>query len=132
MVLISSLRSKPVEETITLDPSRAAPPTNSTVMTTSELPLADRDIETAGDRVAAAVIYLTRRQSEPALNALQQAQAATNRALTRKPDGSQTKDQLLATNQEIETVKELIRKGKLGNATRELKDVDVKLESVSY
>lgn len=132
MIGFSSLRSKPVEETVTVDQNRATPLPIAPVPTTSVLPVADRDIETAGDRVAAAVIYLKRRQNEPALNALDQARAATDRALERKSEEGKVRDQLLATDRKIDTVKELIRKGRLGNATRELKDVNQQLESVSY
>ena len=78
------------------------------------------------------MIYLKRRQNEPALSALEQAKAATDRAFIRNPEESKVRDQLLATNRELETVKELIRKGKVGNATRELKHVNQQLESVSY
>lgn len=132
MIGLSSFRSKPVEETITVDQNRAMPLRIEPVPTTRMLPIADRDIETAGDRVAAAVIYLRLRQNEPALTALDLARAATDRALKRKSDQSKIRDQLLATDREIEKVKELIRKGKLGNATRELHDVNQQLESVSY
>jgi hypothetical protein len=132
MIAFSSLSSKPVEETITVDSSRAKPVPTASVPITSELPIPDRDIETAGDHVAAAVIYLKRRQHQPALNALEQAKAATNRALIRKAADTKVRDELQATNQEIEIVKELIRKGKVANATRELKDVNQKLESVTY
>src|SRR6185503_14584409 len=116
MVFASSLRPLPVEETITVDSTQATPQPVATVVHDGALPIADPDIETAGDRVAAAVIYLKRRQSEPALNALQQAQVAANRAVTKKPEGSKTRDELISTNQEIERVKELIRKGRMGNA----------------
>lgn len=132
MIAFSSLRSKPVEETITVDSNMAKPLQIVPVPTSNELPVADRDIEAAGDRVAAAVIYLKRRQNEPALSALEQAKAATDRAFIRNPEESKVRDQLLATNRELETVKELIRKGKVGNATRELKHVNQQLESVSY
>ena len=132
MVFASSLRPLPVEETITVDSTQATPQPVATVVHDRALPIADPDIETAGDRVAAAVIYLKRRQSEPALNALQQAQVAANRAMTKKPDGSKTRDELISTNQEIERVKELIRKGRMGNAAKELKHVDQTLDSVTY
>ena len=132
MIGFSPLHSKPFEETITVDSNLAKPLQVAPVPVTTELPVADRDIETAGDDLAAAVIYLKRRQSQPALNALDQAKAATDRALTRKPADTRVRQQLLATNQEIEIVKELIRKGKLGNATRELKDVNQQLDLVSY
>jgi hypothetical protein len=132
MAFASSLHTTPVEETITVDSNQTNPQPHAPVVNAGELPPADPDIETAGDKVAAAYIYLKRRQSEPALNALQQAQLAANRAVVKKPDGSKIKDELLATNQEIERVKELIRKGRIGYAARELKHVDQTLDSVSY
>ena len=132
MIGFSSFRSKPTEEVITVDQKRTTPLPIVPVPITNTLPIADRDIEAAGDRVAAAVIYLKRRQNEPALNALDQARAATARALKRKSEESKVRDQLLAADREIERVKELIRKGKLGNAARELQDVNQQLESVSY
>ena len=132
MIFFSARRSKPFEETITVDSNRTKPVLVSPMPVPSELPIADRDIETAGDRVAAAVIYLRHRQNEPALNALEQAAAATQRALERKPDKSSIRDQLLATNQQIETAKDLIRSGRIGIATTALKEVDQKLEEVSY
>ena len=132
MIAASALRSKPVEVTITVDSDRAKPQPIAPVPLATELPVADRDIETVGDRLAAAVIYLQRRQNDPALNALEQARAATDRALTRKPAESRAREQLLATGREIETVKELIRKGKLSSATKELKDANQQLEQVSY
>jgi hypothetical protein len=132
MLLFSSWRSKPSVETITVDSHRTTPVSFAPIPGPSELPAADRDIETAGDRVAAAVIYLKRKQSGPALNALEQATAATERALARKPDQSKIRDQLLATNRQIETVKDLIRSGRIGTATTTLKEVDQRLEAVSY
>lgn len=132
MVFASSLHPTPVEETITVESTQPKPQPPAPTVNASELPPADPDIETAGDRVAAAYIYLKRRQSEPALNALQQAQLAANRAVVKKPDGSKIKDELVATNQEIERVKDLIRKGRMGYAAKELKQLDQTLDSVSY
>lgn len=131
MLFALSQRPLPVEETITVDGNRPAPQPIAPVVHAA-LPLADPDIETAGDRVAAAVIYLKRRQSEPALNALQQAQVAASRAVMKNPEGSKTRKQLISTNQEIEQVKDLIRKGRMGYATKELKHVDQTLDSVTY
>jgi len=133
LMIAISLRSKPVEETITVDQTRTAkvPPVSSAVVS-NELPPADPDVEAAGDRVAEAVIYLKRRQFEPALNALAQARAATDRAMMRRANDTRVKNQLLASNQEIDTVKELIRRGKIGSATKELIEVNQQLESVSY
>jgi hypothetical protein len=133
LALMISLRSKPVEETITVDQTRTAkvPPVSSVVVSNG-LPPADPDIEAAGDRVAEAVIYLKRRQFEPALNALAQARAATDRAMIRRANDTRVKNQLLASDQEIDSVKELIRKGRIGTAAKELIEVNQQLESVSY
>ena len=97
LMIAISLRSKPVEETITVDQTRTAkiPPVSSVVVR-NELPPADPDVEAAGDRVAEAVIYLKRRQFEPALNALAQARAATDRAMMRRANDTRVKNQLLA------------------------------------
>src|SRR5438045_1422970 len=70
VMIFASSRSKPVEETITIDSNRAKPLPEASIPIPSELPVADPDIETAGDDLAAAVIYLRRRQNQPALNAL--------------------------------------------------------------
>src|SRR5438552_10605540 len=51
MLAVSALRSKPVEVTITVDSDRAKPQPIAPVPVTCELPVADRDIETAGDPV---------------------------------------------------------------------------------
>lgn len=132
MISFSRWRAKPLEETVTVDSNKTPAVSMAAIPLATELPTADRDIETAGDRVAAAVIFLKRRQSEPALNALEQATAATQRALARKPDQSTIRDELLATNQQIETAKDLIKSGKIGTATTALKQIDQKLEAVSY
>ena len=132
IVLATSLRLLPVDEIVTIDSTQATPQSVAPVVHDGALPIADRDIETAGDRVAAAVIYLKRRQSEPALNALQQAQVAASRAMSKNPEGSKTRDKLISTNQEIERVKDLIRKGRMSHAARELKQVDQALDSVTY
>ncbi|PWT92334.1 MAG: hypothetical protein C5B55_06615 [Blastocatellia bacterium] len=132
MDVFSSWRTRPLEETITVDANRTKPVAIAPIQTPTELPTADRDIETAGDRIAAAVIYLKRKQNEPALNALEQASAATQRALARNPDKGVIREQLQATNQQLETVKDLIRSGRIGTATIALKEVDQKLEAVSY
>src|SRR5215510_2204284 len=100
LMIATSLRSKPVEETITVDHNRAATvPALSSVVASSGLPPADPDVEAAGDRVAEAVVYLKRRQFEPALNALAQARAATDRAMARRANDTRVKNQLLASNQ---------------------------------
>ena len=133
LMIATSLRSKPVEETITVDHNRAATvPALSSVVASSGLPPADPDVEAAGDRVAEAVVYLKRRQFEPALNALAQARAATDRAMARRANDTRVKNQLLASNQEIDSVKELIRRGKIGTAAKELIEVNQQLEAVSY
>ena len=131
VMIVMSLPPKPLEETITVQPNKNSIIPLSAAPVGNGLPIADPDIEAAGDHLAEAVVYLQRRQSEPALNALMQARAATDRAMRRKADTG-VKDQLLASSAEIDSARELIRRGKIGTATRELEAVNQKLESVSY
>ena len=72
-----------VEETVTTDASRssAIPPGAEAVAIAPTLPTRDPDIEAAGDRIAEAITYLNARRREAALHALNQAEAAMNRAL---------------------------------------------------
>jgi hypothetical protein len=133
MLVISPLRSKPVEETIVVDSPRLAnTETIQPVVTTRQLPVSDVDVEIAGDRVAEAMVHLKQRREDLALNALAQAQAATDRAAKSKARESSAKNGLLETNREIEKVKQVIRRGKVDNATRELREVNQQLESLSY
>jgi hypothetical protein len=125
--------SKRVEETVTLDPGQPVHTSSfAPLITRQELAPSDADVETAGDRVAEAMIHLKRQQNELALNALVQAQAATERAMKSKPRVVAVRDELEQTNEQIERVKQVIRRGKVEKATLELQDVNQKLESVSY
>lgn len=133
MLVISAWRSGPREETITVD---LAQPANTEViqpfLPARQLPASDADVEIAGDRVAEAMIQLKLRQNELALDALARAQAATEQALKSKPRENGARDALLATKQQIERVKQVIRKGNVENATRALRDVNQQLELLSY
>src|SRR5256885_3209480 len=70
--------SRPVEETVTTDAGRASalPAGAKPITREANLPKRDPDIETAGDRIAAAITYLNMRKRErrdDALHALSQA-----------------------------------------------------------
>ena len=129
----SHIFSRRVEETVTLDPAQ---PVRTSVfaplITRQALVPSDADVETAGDRVAEAMVDLKQQQNGLALNALVKAQAATERAMKSKPRAVVVRDELEQTNQQIERVKQVIRRGKIEKATLELQDVNQKLEAVSY
>jgi multidrug efflux pump subunit AcrB len=78
------------------------------------------------------MVHLKQQQNGLALDALVKAQAATERAMKSKPRAVVVRDELEQTNQQIERVKQVIRRGKVEKATLELQDVNQKLESVSY
>jgi hypothetical protein len=85
--------SSPVVEVVTTDAGRIAalPPGAQPTAVEPKLPAPDPDIETAGDRIAEAIVYLNthrRDRREAALRALNQAETSINRALrsSSKPD----------------------------------------------
>ena len=83
---LSACSSSPVVETVTTDAGRVAalPPGAQPIAVEPNLPERDPDIETAGDRIAEAIIYLNthrRDRREAALRVLNQAESAINHAL---------------------------------------------------
>jgi hypothetical protein len=84
--VLTACSSSPVVETVTTDAGRVAalPPGAQPTAVEPNLPERDPDIETAGDRIAEALIYLNthrRDRREVALRALNQAEASINHAL---------------------------------------------------
>ena len=132
LVFASYLRPRPVEETVTVEANQPQPRPLVSVVKQTFLSQTDPDIETAGDHVAGAYIYLKRRQSQPALNALQQAESAVTLAAEKKPNGSKIRNELLSINEEIEKVQELIQKSKTTLAAKELRRIDQTLDSLSH
>jgi hypothetical protein len=124
--------AKPTSETVTIDAYPAPAPEPQPSVAVQHLPPSDRDVELAGDQVAAATIYLKRKQNQAALHALAAAELATERAIAKEETGEAVDDQLRAANRELEQVKLVIQRGKLDDAAKELREVSQKLELASY
>lgn len=128
LALTSSWRT-PVVETITTEevtPAHAAP--GPAVQFTPQLPLRDVDIETAGDHLAAATVYLKNRQSAAALRAITQARSATAHAIDRRRQQGKQFDVLDETLKGIDAAERYIQRGALGEARTHLIAVNKRLD----
>src|SRR2546423_5295558 len=117
----SSCATPYVEETVTTDASRssAIPPGAEAVAVAPSLPTRDPDIEAAGDRIAEAITYLNARRREAALHALNQAEAAMNRALHARSGDDQARTTLHAALKDLDTADRAITRG-ASDASRQL------------
>lgn len=92
-----------VVETVTtgLDSQPAA--RGEPVAKTPQLPARDEDVERAGDKIAEATVYVSRRQKTAALRALNEAHASARRAYERRSQQRDpAADKLRATLRELE------------------------------
>jgi hypothetical protein len=110
-----------VEETVTTDASRssAIPPGVEPLAIEPSLPARDADIEAAGDRIAEAITYLNARRREAALHALNQAEAAMNRALHARSSDDQARITLHAALKDLDTAERAVTRG-ASDALRQL------------
>lgn len=122
-----------VVETVTtgLDPQRP-PAKTSPVYTTPQLPERDEDVERAGDKIAEATVYLSRRQRTPALRALSEARAAARHAYDRR---AQQRDpstrQLLAAIRELDAAETAVEHGSLPDARQKLVAINRQLDRLN-
>lgn len=122
---------KQIEETVTIDSTRhVVIPTGTLVASTRTLPVQERDVEVAGDRIAEATMYLKKRQTAAALRALHQAQTATNHALAARGFKVGGKEELLTIANELVAVEHTIQRGTLDDAVRQLNALDNKLDAL--
>jgi hypothetical protein len=131
-ILFSSTRAtKQTEETVTIDSNRRASiPTGTPVAQTRQLPVQDREVETVGDRIAEATIYLKKKQSAAAIRALHQAQVATNHALSVREHNEGDKELLLTLN-ELGSAEHAIQRGALEDAIKQLNALNHRLDSLA-
>lgn len=136
LIILVSCSSKPQVETVTIDPGyhptpMPSPiPAGTLVIREQELPVADRDVEIAGDRIAEATIHLTRRERTAALRALIQARTAATRALDRRRRSGIPADDLVSTLAGLDRAERAIQHGELGDARRQLIILDRQLDGL--
>ncbi len=132
---LSGCTAKPVQETVTTDASRssALPPNVEPVAVQPDLPARDADIETAGDRIAEAITYLhTRKRDrhESALRALNQAEAALNRALRARPrEDDATRTALRSMLKDLDTAERAVARTS-PDALRQLATLNKSLDNL--
>jgi hypothetical protein len=121
-----------VVETVTTGLERPVPATKpSPVASAPQLPARDEDVEKAGDKIAEATVYLSRRQRPAALRALTEARAAARRAYERR---SQQQDpashKLLSALRELELAEVAVERGSLPDARQRLLVLNQRLDQV--
>jgi hypothetical protein len=120
----------PVVETITTregSQTHAAP--GPAVNFTPQLPQRDADIETAGDNLAAATVYLKNRQSAAALRAMTQARNATAHAIDSRRKQGKRLDVLEEALREIDSAERYVQHGALGDARARLASLNRRLDA---
>ena len=138
-VFLTACGAPPVEETVTLDASRlsALPARTEPVAVTPKLPARDEPVETAGDRIAAAITSLGKRgvaraqRSAAALRSLEQAQAALARALSEQMRGGGGREALGGAAKDLSAATKLIERGAFPEAVAALNALDKKLDRLA-
>lgn len=133
-ILYSSSRTpKQTEETVTIDSTRrTAIPAGTPVALARTLPVPDREVETVGDHIAEATVYLKKKQSANALRALHQAQAATSHALAAREHPEGSNKELLLTLNELGAAEHAIQRGALEEAVKQLNALNRRLDELSH
>ncbi|MFL6228689.1 MAG: hypothetical protein ACJ741_07910 [Pyrinomonadaceae bacterium] len=120
-----------VVETVTTGLDGGTPAKPAPVVNAPQLPARDEDVERAGDKIAEATVYLTRRQKGAALRALSEARAAARRAYDRR---AQQRDQpshtLLAAIKELEQAESAVERGAFPEAKQKLLAINRQLDQV--
>lgn len=127
----SSCAKPYVEETVTTDASRssAIPPGAEAVAIAPTLPTRDPDIEAAGDRIAEAITYLNSRRREAALHALNQAEAAVNRALHARASEDPAHTTLHNALKDLDTAERALTRG-APDASKQLKALNKAIDNM--
>jgi hypothetical protein len=129
--LVYVRRPAPVVETVTTGTRTPSPPPPP-VYFVPQLPARDADVEQAGDRIAEAEVYLKKRQSAAALNALTHARRAAARALEARQRKGGLPDALASALRELDAAQRAIERGAYEDAHRQLIALDKNLDRLDY
>jgi hypothetical protein len=129
--LVYVRRPAPVVETVTTA-ARLPAPAPSPVYFSPQLPARDADVEQAGDRIAEAEVYVKKRQSAAALNALSHARRAAARALEARQRKGARPDALASALRELDAAQRAIERGAFDDAHRQLIALDKNLDHLDY
>jgi hypothetical protein len=122
--------NRPVVVTITTGGARStSSPAATGVHFAPVLPQRDADIETAGDHIAAASMYLKSRQNAAAIRSMNQARASTVHAIEHRKQQGKQFDSLQETLKEIDAAEHSVRRGALGDARAHLASLNSRLDN---
>jgi hypothetical protein len=122
-----------VVETVTtgLDSGNTAKAAPAPIVNTPQLPARDEDVERAGDKIAEATVYLSRRQKAGALHALAEARAAARRAYDRRAQQHDpSSHKLLAAIKELEQAEAAVERGASPDAKQKLLAINHQLDGI--
>lgn len=121
-----------VVETVTTGLEGAPPPKPAPVVNPPQLPARDEDVERAGDKIAEATVYLSRRQKASALRALSEAHTAARRAYERRAQADPAADArpLTAAIRELEQAQASVERGAFADARQKLLALNRQLDQV--
>jgi hypothetical protein len=128
--ILAARRSKSVEETVTLsqNPQHRAT-VGRPVATRAPVQVGDRDLESIGDRIAEATVYLRERQRGPALHSIAAAEAATHQLRSIRPD---LDEQILkATEVELVAIEREVQRGNTETARLRLVQLGRTIDAVN-
>lgn len=130
LLVVAIRRSAPVVETVTTDINRqpAVAAKSLPVNANLQLPPHDVDLEAAGDKIAAATIYLDRRQKAAALRALAEARTAARHAADRRVQRRDASNKLLAALKELEASEFAVEHGSFPAAKARLVSLNQQLD----
>jgi hypothetical protein len=132
LVYAATARRSAQVEIVTTPVHTPVPTSTPIVAKRPQLPPVEPEVEVAGDRIAEVEVYLRKRQSAKALDALTHARNATARAIeSRQRKGSRV-DELASTLKGLDSVERAIQRGQLDDAHRQLVALDKNLDRLDY
>lgn len=134
VVVLYARRPGPVVETLTtgIEHSQSPAVSPSPIYRNPQLPARDVDVEMAGDKIAEATVYLSRRQKSAALRALREAHSATRRAAEARMRERReaARNSLLLALRELEAVELAVERDSLPDARQRLITLNRRLDTI--
>jgi len=131
LVYAATARRPAQVETVTT-PARSPAPTSTPYVNEPKLPPVEPEVEVAGDRIAEVEVYLRKRQSAQALDALKRARRATTHAIESRQRRGSRVDELASTLKGLDSVERAIQRGQLDDAHRQLEALNKGLDRLDY
>jgi len=132
LVYAATARRSAQVEIVTTPAHTPAPTSTPFVARQPQLPPVEPEVEVAGDSIAEVEVYLRKRQSAAALDALKRARHATAHAIESRQRRGSRVDELASTLKGLDSVERAIQRGQLDDAHRQLVALDKSLDRLDY